>query len=235
MNIYKKDWRGRLFVFVLLPAAIFASTSPLIGHPRQSETNVQGLAFQERNPRYRVHVGDVMDLSFPFTPEFNQTVTVQPDGYINLRGVGDVQVQDKTTPEVVDIVRAAYNNVLRDPAVTVELKDFEKPYFVVGGEVVHPGKFDLRGETTVTQALSIAGGFNDRAKNSEVLLFRRVSDKLVEVKKVDVKRMLAAKDLSEDLHLRPGDMILIPKTKFATISRFIPIPTLGMYFNPIHY
>jgi protein involved in polysaccharide export with SLBB domain len=230
-KIYWNNWRGTLLVLL---AAIFVTTSPLNG-AGQSETNVQAPAFQERNPRYRIHSGDVMDLSFPFTPEFNQTVTVQPDGYINLRGVGDVLVRDKTTPEVVDIVRSAYDKILRDPAIAVELKDFEKPYFVVSGEVVHPGKYDLRGDTTITQALSIAGGFNDKAKNSQVVLFRRVSNEYAEVQKLDMRRMFAAKKLTEDLHLRPGDMILIPKTKFSSISRFIPIPALGLYFNPIHY
>src|SRR5438477_4494515 len=86
--------------------------------------------FQERHPRYRIHVGDVIAFNFSFTPDFNQTVTVQPDGFITLRAVGDIQIEDKTTPEVVEAVRAAYGKVLHDPVITVELKDFEKPYFV---------------------------------------------------------------------------------------------------------
>src|SRR5438067_8688661 len=91
--------------------------------------------FQQRHPRYQIHVGDVIAFNFSFTPDFNQTVTVQPDGFITLRAVGDIQIEDKTTPEVVEAVRAAYGKVLHDPVITVELKDFEKPYFVVGGEV----------------------------------------------------------------------------------------------------
>ena len=188
--------------------------------------------FQERHPRYRIHAGDVIAFNFSFTPEFNQTVTVQPDGFITLREVGDIQVVDKTSPEVIDAVRAAYAKVLRDPVISIELKDFEKPYFVVGGEVSHPGKFDLHGDTTVVQALTMAGGLNDRARSSEILLFRRVSKDTVEVKRVDFKHMVAMKDLSEDLHLQSGDMILVPKSNMAKISRFIPFPSLGMYFNP---
>jgi polysaccharide export outer membrane protein len=189
-------------------------------------------AFQEKHPRYRIRSGDVIAFNFSFTPEFNQTVTVQPDGYITLREVGDIQVLDKTTPEVIDAVRTAYGKVLHDPVVTIELKDFEKPYFVVGGEVNHPGKFDLRGDTTVIEAVTMAGGLNDRARSSELLLFRRISKDTVEVKRVDMKRMVSMKDLSEDLHLRPGDMILVSRTNMSKISRFIPFPSLGMYFNP---
>jgi polysaccharide biosynthesis/export protein len=188
--------------------------------------------FQPRHPRYLIHSGDVIAFNFSFTPEFNQTVTVQPDGFITLREVGDIQVQDKTSPEVIDAVRAAYSKVLHDPVISIELKEFEKPYFVVGGEVSKPGKYDLRGDTTVVQAITIAGGTNDRARTAEILLFRRVSKDLVEVKRVDMKRMVSMKNLSEDLHLQAGDMILVPKSNMAKISKFIPFPTASMYFSP---
>src|SRR6516162_685044 len=115
-------------------------------------------SFQEKHQRYRIHIGDVIAFNFSFTPQFSHSLTVQPDGYITLRDVGDIQVLEKTTPEVIETVRTAYSRILHDPAVSIELKDFEKPYFVVGGEVTHPGKFDMRGDTTVMQAVTIAGG-----------------------------------------------------------------------------
>ena len=51
---------------------------------------------QERNPRYQLCKGDVIEVNFSITPEFNQTLTVQPDGYIALRDVGDVHVEGQT-------------------------------------------------------------------------------------------------------------------------------------------
>jgi polysaccharide export outer membrane protein len=146
--------------------------------------------------------------------------------------VGDIQVLDKTAPEVIETVRKAYGRILNDPAISIELKEFERPYFVVGGEVAHPGKFDLRSDTTVMQAVTLAGGLSDRAKSSQLLVFRRVSQDTVEVRKVDIKRMVHNQDLSEDLHLQPGDMILVPRTNMSKISRFIPYPSMGMYFSP---
>ena len=65
--------------------------------------------FQERHPRYRIHAGDVIAFNFSFTPEFNQSVTVQPDGFITLREVGDIQVVDKSSPEVIDARRSTHN------------------------------------------------------------------------------------------------------------------------------
>src|SRR5207302_3602928 len=98
------------------------------------------------------------------------TVTVQPDGYISLRGGGDLHIQDKTVPELIEAVRSAYSKILRDPVITVELKDFEKPYFIVGGEVARPGKYDLRGDTTILEAVAVDGVVNALANISNVLM-----------------------------------------------------------------
>jgi polysaccharide export outer membrane protein len=90
----------------------------------------------------------------------------------------------------------------------------------------------LRGDTTVTQAVAIAGGFNENSKHSQVLLFRRASNDWVEVRKLNVKRMLQTANLSEDPNLRPGDMLFVPKNAVSKIKRLIPASALGMYYNP---
>jgi protein involved in polysaccharide export with SLBB domain len=188
---------------------------------------------EHRNRRYQLHPADVLVLSFAFTPEFNQTVTVQPDGYISLRGTQGIRVQGKTLPEVSELVRSAYSKILHDPEVSVELKDFEKPYFIVGGQVGHPGKFDLRSDTTAAEAVAIAGGFKDSAKHSDVLLFHRVPDGWIQVKKLNLKKMLKRGDLDEDVYLQPGDFLYVPQNTFSKIARFIPTSSLGLYANPM--
>jgi polysaccharide export outer membrane protein len=184
---------------------------------------------QRRNPLYQLSRSDVLDLNFPLTPEFNQSVTIRPDGYITLLGAGDLHVEGQTIPQVTESLRAAYAKRLHDPIITVQLKDFEKPYFVVGGEVGHPGKYELRGDTTVIQAVQIAGGFTPGAKHSQVWLFRRVSNEWVETQKIDVKRMLHAGNLQEDADLHPGDMVYVPKSAFETFKRFLPTTSLALY------
>ena len=82
---------------------------------------------------------------------------------------------------------------MHDPEVSVILKDFDKPFFLAGGQVNRPGKYQLRADTTVTEAVAIAGGFNDQARHSQVVLFRRVSGDLVESRVLDVKHMLIQK------------------------------------------
>jgi polysaccharide export outer membrane protein len=181
------------------------------------------------NTRYRLRPGDVLDLTFLLTPEFNQTLTVQADGYITPRGLGGLRAEGRTIPELVQLLEAGYKGILHQPVITVDLKDFEKPYFVVNGQVEHPGKFDLRGNTTVAEAIALAGGFKENAKHSQVLLFRRISDQWAEVKTINLKQMLNAKNLSEDARLHPGDLLFVPKNAISKYKQFIPVPGLGAY------
>ena len=185
-----------------------------------------------RNPRYQLCKDDVLQLTFVLTPEFSQTVTVQPDGFITLLGIGDLHVEGKTIPEVAQSIQTAYEKKLHNPMLTVRLLDFEKPYFIAGGQVGHPGKFELRGDTTLLQAVEIAGGFTEASKHSQVWLFRRISNDWVETKQFDLKRMIKSGDLSEDAHLRPGDMLYVPQNTLSKMKRFIPVATVGAYFNP---
>lgn len=188
---------------------------------------------KHRHPRYQLRENDVIDVSFPLTPEYNQTATIQPDGYISLLGAGDCHIAGQTIPEAIQSIRAAYASLLHDPMVTIALKDFVKPYFVAGGEVNHPGKYDLRGDTSLVEAVAIAGGFTENAKHSEVWIFRRVSSDWVETQRLNVKEMLKTGNLREDVHLVPGDMLYVPKSNMGKIRHYLPVATLGSYFNPV--
>jgi polysaccharide biosynthesis/export protein len=191
---------------------------------------------QPRDSRYQLHPGDSLAIIFPLTPEFNQpTVAVQPDGYVTLQGLErEVPAAGKTLPEFRQLLQEAYAKIVSPQAITIELKNFEMPYFLVGGEVGHPGKFELRSDTTVAGAVAIAGGFKDSSKHSQVLLFRRVSDEWMEAKILDMKKMLNTGDLSEDPHLRPGDMIYVPKNMLSKIKPFLPTSSVGLYAAPIY-
>ena len=199
---------------------------------KESELNAASSAdkgFEQRQPRYKLQPGDVFDTSFELNPEFNQAVTVQPDGYITLRGVGDIQVKDQTVPELTATLRSAYSRILNTPLISVVLKDFEKPYFVADGQVGHPGKYDLRGDTTLTQAIAIAGGFTDSSKHSQVLLFRKASEGWYSAKIFNVKKMESEGDLHEDPQLHPGDMLFVPKNRFSKVKPFLPTSGMGAF------
>jgi polysaccharide biosynthesis/export protein len=189
----------------------------------------------ERRPLYRVCKSDVLQVSFTFSPEFDQTVTVQPDGYVVLKGVGSIYVEGATLAAASQAIREAYGGMLHEPEVTLTLKEFEKPYFIASGEVGHPGKYELRSETTVTEAVAIAGGFTQQAKHSQVVLFRRVSGQFVETWVLNIKKELQARKLDEDMLLHAGDLVYVPQNQISKVRKFIPLPNVGMYYNPSNF
>ena len=191
--------------------------------------------FATRDPRYRVRKSDVIEVKFKFSPEFDQTLTVQPDGFVTLDQVGDLKVEDKTLPELREAIQLAYHGILRDAVITVSLKDFDKPSFIAAGQVLHPGKYELRSDTSLVEAVAVAGGFTDASKHSQVVLFRHVSNDMVEAKVFNVKQMLASRNLQEDPHLLPGDMLFVPQNKISKIQRYLPTPGLGAFFNPTQF
>jgi polysaccharide export outer membrane protein len=185
----------------------------------------------ERRPLYRLQPSDVVEVTFTVAPEFNQTLTVQPDGYVMLKDAGLVEAQGFNLEQFSAVVQKAYAGYLHDPQVAVALKEFERPYFIVGGEVGKPGKYELRSDTTVAEAVQIAGGLTSQAKHSQVVLFRRVNDDLVETRLLNLKKMLKANSLKEDAHLRPGDMVFVPQNAISKIARFLSKPSVSMYMN----
>jgi polysaccharide biosynthesis/export protein len=239
MNPKRRCCNGRWLALFLLCAGGFVGLAAQQPAPvsRPEQSNQKGQAgqpsFQERYPRYKLQPGDSFDLSFEYSPEFNQTLTIQPDGFINLREVGDVYVSGLTFAEIATVLSQKYGEILNEPKVAVTPKDIDKRYFIATGEVARPGRYELRGDMTITKAIAMAGGLApDRAKHSEVVLFRQTGDSFSAGRVVNLKKMLSERDLSEDLHLKPGDLIFIPQNKWSKMKSLVPVPGVGLTMMP---
>ena len=194
----------------------------------------QNTPFAERDRRYSIQPTDVVEVHYRYTPEFDQTVTVQPDGFVALQLVGDLKVQGLTLEQAKGAILKKACLRLRDPEITLVIKDFEKPYFVVGGEVANPGKFEMRGQVTAVQAIAMAGGLKTAsAKHSQVILYRRVgSGDLAKAELLNLKTAMSpsAMELQSDLH--PGDLLVVPQNRISKVERFVKWITVGAYINP---
>lgn len=186
-------------------------------------------------PRYTLRAGDVLDLEYRYTPELNQTVTVLPDGYVNLNVVGDVRISDLTVAQAHDLIVRKLQEKLNDPELNLILKEFQQPYVVVAGEVPKPGKIDLREDTTAMQAILLSGGFSASAKSGQVLLFRKINSEMAEIRVLKLTKVRKTVDLEHDVVLEPGDMLLVPRDKVEVISRYIKLLNVGAYFNPLQF
>ncbi len=186
----------------------------------------------QQRPRYTLHPGDTVDLVLRFTPEYNQTLTVQPDGYINVNLIGDVKVGGMTIDEAHDALVQKLSVPLNKPELNLVLKDFQHPYVVVGGDVQLPGKIELRQDMTALQAVMLAGGFKATARDTRIVVFRRIDSGMGEVKILNLHKIQDSKDLERDMTLQPGDMILVPQNKLATFSRYMEAAHFSTYLSP---
>jgi len=196
---------------------------------------VQAKQELHHRPRYTLRPGDVIELQYRYTPEFNQTVTVLPDGYANLNLIGDVKLSDLTLTQAHDLIVQKAQQRLNDPELNLVLKEFQQPYVVVAGEVGKPGKIDLRETTTAMQAVLLSGGFLQSAQTGQVMLFRRINGDTAEIRVLNLTKIRKSSDLERDIQLEPGDMLFVPKDKVEKIARYIKLANIGMYFNPLQY
>lgn len=183
-------------------------------------------------PVYTLHIGDVIALNYRLTPEFDQTVTVQPDGYVDLEVVGNVKVAGFTLNQVHDEIVKLASNQLNHPELAITLKQFEQPYVVVAGEVAKPGKIEIHENTTALQAVMLAGGFMPSARDTQVILFRHINADTAEVRRLNLHDIKKDSQLERDIELEPGDMLLVTRNKLEHLSRFMKAANLGVYFNP---
>ena len=222
---------------VVIPMAVSAAFilfAALAAGQAQTAPN-SGPVLEERHPRYVLQREDVLLVSFPLSVELNQTVTIQPDGYISLQNAGSVYAQGLTVPELVDAVKKAYTGILHDPIVSVDVQDFQKPFFSVSGQVGKPGQYELRSDITVTEAIAVAGGMTMTTAKTQVFLFHRASKDWVEVKKVNLKDVLNGKNVNEDAMVMPGDMIYVPENSISKFRKYVPYTIGGVtagYLQP---
>jgi len=192
-------------------------------------------AFASREPRYRLHPSDVITVDYRYTPEYNATASIQPDGFASLPFLGEVKLGGLTLTEVHEQLLAKAGERLNKPEITIGLKEFEKPYYIIGGEVGAPGRFDIRGRVTALQAIEMAGGFKSSAKSSQILLIRPINDIEAQTKLINLRKVTDKRQLNEDIQLRTGDMLVVPKTPIAKAEPFIRLVNVGMYLNPLGF
>ena len=186
-------------------------------------------------PPYRVQIGDVLDVSFYLNPEFNETVTVRPDGMISTKLVEDLPVYNKTTSRITAMLRAAYRKVLKDPAVTTVVRSFAPIRIYVSGEVVTPGEYLVVGPSlTLTQAIARAGGIKNSGMQNKVLIIRRGAGERGRIFLANYYAATQGADPNADTRLAPYDVVFVPRSGVALgyqkyqqyVQQFVN-PTIG--------
>ena len=180
-------------------------------------TTVAPVAAAAQNlPPYRVQVGDVLDIKFYLNPEFDETVTVRPDGKISTKLIQDLLVYNETVSQVNDQVKQSYQKELKDPQVTTSVRSFAPIHIYVSGEVFSPGEFIVVGRAlTLTQAIARAGGIKNSGDGKQVIVIRRGAGEQGQVYLANYDAATQGADPAADARLAPDDVLFVPKTGAA--------------------
>jgi polysaccharide export outer membrane protein len=156
---------------------------------------------------YRLAIGDKLRIEVYKDQQLSQSVQIRPDGKITLPLLGDVLAAGLTPTMLRDQLTESLREYVTTPVVTVIVVEATPATVFVMGEVKSPGPQAIRGQMTVLEALSMAGGFLDFAKTSDIRVLRRTPQG-TETLKFNYKK--AVKGEGDMVVLRPGDVVVVP-------------------------
>jgi protein involved in polysaccharide export with SLBB domain len=201
-------------LILLLAVFLTACTTQHYNLPRAAT-----LPSAEKPAPYIIQPGDQLDVKFFYNPEFNESVTVRPDGNISLQLVDDILAAGKTPAALDDSITEKYAQELRKPVVTVIVRSFSAQRVYVGGEVARPGFVNLTAGMTPLQAVVEAGGFRETADPEAVILIRKGLERQPVPVRVDLKSALTGSEPLVELHAL--DVVYVPKTLIAEANKFV--------------
>lgn len=156
-------------------------------------------------PPYVLGPADVVEVVVFGNPEVSRTVTVRPDGMISLPLVGEIEAAGLTPEQLRQKVTALIAAFVRQPRVTVIVREFRRIRVAVLGQVSHPGVFELSQGAAVLDALAAAAGLTPDAGLGEARIIRGTDPPIV----IDLERLLLQGNLSFNLPLEAGDALVV--------------------------
>lgn len=152
---------------------------------------------------------DELEIMVWKSPELTRKVTVRPDGKISFPFIGDVNAAGLTTAKLKEGITQRLKEYITEPEVSISVIAVNSYYFFVMGEVAKPGKYPLKGRTTLLQAITLAGGFTPFASKNRISVFRREgqTEKKIPVRFDDI---IFSETAEKNLLLRSGDTIVVP-------------------------
>jgi polysaccharide export outer membrane protein len=159
---------------------------------------------------YLIGPEDILDIQVWKDPDLTKTIQVRPDGKISLPLVNDVQAAGLSPMQLRATLTKGYSQFMTNPEISVIVREVHSLKVSVLGAVRTPGRFDLKSQATVLDALAMAGGFTDYAKRDRIAVHRR-NGAIVPFDYLKVLDTVVPGVVSKDnVVLLPGDIIIVP-------------------------
>jgi len=169
---------------------------------------------QEQPKPYTLGVDDILHISVWGRPDLNKEGPIDSDGAIFVPLAGRVPAEGLTLIEFQKELTARLVKYIRDPQVDVLIKEYRSRRYYVLGHVKQPGILAGRGDTTLVDAVGMAGGLVEDANLAEAFLVRRET-----VIPIDFRALFRRGDLSQNVLIKKGDLVFIPSS--ATLRVYV--------------
>jgi polysaccharide export outer membrane protein len=175
-----------------------------------ADPSPSGSAVPAHNDTYIIGADDVLSINVWKEQEVSRTVPVRSDGKISLPLAGEVQASGETPLQLEKILAAKLQSFISEPEVTVIVTEIKSQKFNILGLVSKPGTFPLTSSLTVLDAIALAGGFRDFAKQKSIYILRKSPDGGESRLPFNYKEVIKGKNMEQNIRVQPGDTIVVP-------------------------
>jgi polysaccharide biosynthesis/export protein len=210
-------WLGCLVVLSLqLGGALVAQTSPEPAAPAQSASRKSSqdadstTTAKAHDSSFLIGNDDVLAINVWKEPDISRSVPVRSDGKISLPLVGEVQATGRTPLQLEQEIAQQLKSYVAEPEVTVIVQQINSQKFNILGMVNRPGSFPLTNSPTVLDAIAVAGGFRDFAKQKSIYVLRQNSDGTQSRLPFNYKEVVKGQNGAQNVKLQPRDTIVVP-------------------------
>src|SRR5205809_5575763 len=165
--------------------------------------------------RYVIGPGDTVTIHVFRNPDMSMTVPVRPDGKIAAPLVEDLPAIGKDSTTLARDIEKALSKFIRDPVVTVVVTSFVGPYseqIRVVGEAAKPQVLSYKQKMTLLDVMIAVGGVTDFADGNAASILRTAEGN--KQYSVRIKDLLKRGDVSANVEMKPGDVVIIPQSWF---------------------
>ncbi len=178
--------------------------------PPERETDTPAIPALLTTRSFVIGPDDVLAINVWKEPEISRTVTVRSDGKISLALVGELQASGKTPEQLQTEITQKLNPFINNPTVTVITQEIKSRRISVLGKVANPGAYPLTGSVTVLEAIALAGGLRDFAKQESIHVLRYRADGSQQRLPFNYKEVLKGNNQSQNVLLEPHDTVVVP-------------------------
>jgi polysaccharide export outer membrane protein len=175
-----------------------------------SDPLATGTTALAHNDTYVIGVDDVLAINVWKEPDVSRTVPVRSDGKISLPLAGEVQASGETPLQLEKLLATKLQSFISEPEVTVIVSEVRSQKFNILGMVTKPGSYPLTNSATVLDAIALAGGFRDFAKQKSIYILRQNPDGSQSRLPFNYKEVIKGKDSAQNIRLAPRDTIVVP-------------------------